>query len=223
MADIYVNGSFERLRVYGANTYCSGSHTMSFVLARDEKWPAASALTPVILGPFPSLRNGVTGHDPNKPDAPPSPAADFFMWEQFTTKPYFEPTPSSPSPPLKKVGEIATPWSSWHIAASSATFPSPENDERLAKLFQVLDGGIAAFEKDTAGAVQLLGTGELGCTYSEEDAKEWLEDVRFVRGGTRGVDMRIVENVVDILKDAGVVSQETGNDEVKRRVTAILK
>jgi hypothetical protein len=201
----------------------SGSHIMSFVLAKEQNWSTSSTLTPVVLGPFPALRDGVTGVDPANPQSPPSRSADFFMWEQFTTKPYLYSSPSSPSPPLKKIGEIFTPWPSWHIAASTSSFPSPANDPRLSQLFGALDRGIAAFEADTERVVKLLGTGELGCTYAEDDAREWLKDVKFVKGGTKGVDRCIVEGAVEILKEAGVVSRDLRGDEAVKAIAGILR
>ncbi|KAK2748498.1 hypothetical protein FQN57_000631 [Myotisia sp. PD_48] len=198
----------------GVSRLGSGSHIMSFVLAQQQNWPSTSPLTPAILGPFPSLRDGVTGQISG---ANGKPSADFFMWEQFTTKPYFEPTPSSPSPPLKKIGEIFTPWPSWHIVASTSMFPSPDTDDRLAQLFKVLDSGIVAFQEQTEQVIQQLGTGEFGCTYSEADAKEWLKDVRFVKT-SRGVDSSITENVINVLKTAGVISLEMDNKQALQKV-----
>lgn len=183
---------------------------MSFVLAQQQGWPSDS-LTTVPLGPFGALRTGVT-------DA----SAEFFMWEHFTTKPYFHATAENPAPPLKNIGEIYTPWPSWMIVASTAVFPDPAADARLEKLLAALDQGVRDFEADTAQAVRLLGTGELGCTYGEEDATEWLKDVRFVKG-TRGVSREIVEGVVDVLKVAGVIDQGMGHDEAVKRVVGIAR
>ena len=195
---------------------------MSFVLAQQQSWKPDS-LKPVVLGPFKSLRNGVTGYDEEAAKEPPNPQAEFFMWEHFTTKPYFAPAPeehgASP-PPLKKIGEIYTPWPSWMIVASTATFPSPDKDEALQQLFQTLDQGIQLFEADTAQVVRRLGTGEFGCTYAEDDAKEWLKSVRFAES-TRGVDRKEIEQVVDILKVAGVIDSGMANDEAVRRVVGI--
>lgn len=193
----------------------SGSHIMSFVLAQQQDW-AADSLTTAPLGPFQALRNGVTGDEqPNN-----TPTAEFFMWEHFTTKPFFHPTAEDPKPPLKKFSEIFTPWPSWLIVASTSTFPDPKHDEKLQQLFQVLDGGIQQFESDPAQAVKLLGTGELGCTYIEEDAKEWLKDVKFTKT-TRGVDRKVVEGVVDILKVAGVIDSSLDNEAAITRVVGI--
>ncbi|KAL2010584.1 hypothetical protein VTN00DRAFT_6391 [Thermoascus crustaceus] len=196
----------------GVSRLGSGSHIMSFVLAQQQGW-GPDSLSTVSLGPFNALRDGVTGTKPS---------AEFFMWEHFTTKSFFHPTASNPNPPLKKIGEIFTPWPSWHIVASDCTFPDPEKDENLAKLFEALDEGIREFERDAGQVVKLLGTGELGCHYEEEDAKEWLKDVKFVKG-TRGVDKKVVEGAVDVLKGAGVVAEDMPIEEAVKRVTGISK
>ncbi|KAG5291673.1 hypothetical protein I7I48_03545 [Histoplasma ohiense] len=209
----------------GVSRLGSGSHIMSFVLSQQQSWPSVSSpLTPVILGPFPSLRDGVTGLSPaSQGTSPSAPSADFFMWEEFTTKPFFHPSESSPSPQLKKIGEIFTPWPSWHIAASTSTFPSPAQDVRLSQLFEALDSGIAAFEADREHVVRLLGTGDLGCKYNDADAREWLKDVRFVKGGTRGVDNSVVDEVINILKVADVVPTNIGNKDAIEKVVGIFK
>jgi hypothetical protein len=194
---------------------------MSFVLAQQQKW-ASDSLETVPLGPFGPLRAGVTGIDKENPDQAPNPAAEFFMWEHFTTKPYFHPTIETPHPPLKNIGEIFTPWPSWMIVASTALFPNPEQDERLAALFQAFDQGIRDFEADTNKVIRLLGTGELGCNYIEEDATEWLKDVKFT-DATRGVDRGVIENVVDILKVAGVIDTAMENEEAVQRVIGISR
>lgn len=199
----------------------SGSHIMAFVLSQEQGWDADS-LTPVPLGPFQDLRNGVTGSGRSQSDQPSKPSAEFFMWEHFTTKPFFHSTRRNPQPPLKKFGEIYTPWPSWLIVASTSTFPSPADDDNLQKLFQLLDQGIKDLGADPVQAVKLLGTGELGCTYGEDDAMEWLKDVKFTNG-TRGVDAEVVENVVDLLKVAGVIDSSMSNDTAIERVIGIRR
>ncbi|KAI2793895.1 hypothetical protein POX_a00483 [Penicillium oxalicum] len=151
----------------GVSRLGSGSHIMSFVLAQQQGWKP-DGLSTVPLGPFGALRNGVTGQDETKPEQESNPTAEFFMWEHFTTKPFFHSTAETPNPPLKKIGEIFTPWPSWMIVASTAVFPDPEQDSRLQQLFQILDQGIQDFESNTTQVVTLLGTGELGCHYIEE-------------------------------------------------------
>ncbi|KIX08993.1 uncharacterized protein Z518_00071 [Rhinocladiella mackenziei CBS 650.93] len=185
-------------RRVGVSRLGSGSHVMAFVLAQQEGWlrPTADsrseALTAVPLGPFKDLRDGVTGA-----------SADFFMWEHFTTKPYFH----GDDTPLKKIGEIYTPWPSWQIAASTSTFPDPSSDATLKEIFESFDRGVNIFNSDPDVGIRMLGTGEAGCHYSEEDGREWLKDVRFVEG-TRGVDPRVMSGVADVLKTAGVIGAD---------------
>ncbi|KAF7720190.1 Nmt1/Thi5 family protein [Penicillium ucsense] len=205
----------------GVSRLGSGSHIMSFVLAQQQGWKP-DGLTTVPLGPFGALRNGVTGQDEAKSDQEANPTAEFFMWEHFTTKPFFHPTSEKPNPPLKKIGEIFTPWPSWMIVASTAVFPDPQQDSRLQQLFQILDKGIQEFEANTSQVVTLLGTGELGCHYVEEDAKEWLKDVKFTNA-TRGVDHKVIEGVVDVLKVAGVIDTAMSNNEAVQRVVGISR
>ncbi|KAL4913123.1 hypothetical protein BDW62DRAFT_170163 [Aspergillus aurantiobrunneus] len=200
----------------GVSRMGSGSHIMSFVLAQQQGWKPSS-LSPVVHGPFGALRDGVTGANESN-----SPLAEFFMWEQFTTKPFFHATSSNPDPPLKKIGEIFTPWPSWMVVASTSVFPDPETDERLRKLFGVLDEGVKEFNQDLGRVVGLLGTGELGCTYGEEDAGEWIKDVKFSEG-TKGVDGKVVEGVVDVLKVAGVIDSGLENAEAVESVVGIRR
>ena len=121
-------------------------------------------------------------------------------WEHFTTKPWFDGEDTK----LKKIGEIYTPWPSWHIAASTETFPSPDEDETLQAVFAALDKGIKSFNEDTEQGIRMLGNGEAQCYYSEEDGREWLKGVKFVEG-TRGVDEGVMKAVVDVLKTANVI------------------
>ena len=186
-------------RRVGVSRLGSGSHVMAFVLAQQEGWFDSSQssdeekLPTFILGPFKDLHDGVT-----------SSKADFFMWEHFTTKPFFH----GEDTPLKNIGEIYTPWPSWHIAASSKTFPDPEKDEKLQQLFEAFDQGVKDFKTNPDEGVRLLGTGELGCHYSEEDAREWLKAVEFANA-TKGVDAAIMEGVVKVLQGAGVINSAT--------------
>jgi hypothetical protein len=186
-------------RRVGVSRMGSGSHVMAFVLAQREGWFSSSPhsneekLPTVILGPFKELRDGVTS---NK--------ADFFMWEHFTTKPFFH----GEDTPLKNIGEIYTPWPSWHIAASSKTFPDPAKDEKLQQVFKAFDRGVEEFRNNPDEGVRLLGTGELGCHYTEEDARDWLKAVEFTEA-TKGVDVAMMESVVKVLQGAGVINPAT--------------
>ena len=193
----------QKHRRVGVSRLGSGSHVMAFVLAQQQGWLNAEksggqkALEIVPLGPFADLRDGVTGIKGQKA------TVDFFMWEHFTTKPYFH----GEKAPLEKISEIYTPWPSWHIAASTSRFPDPINDKNLKQIFQSLDLGIQSFNADTGPGLRMLGTGELGCHYTEDDAREWLKAARFT-SSTRGVEGHVMDHVVKVLQGAGVVEND---------------
>lgn len=221
--EINTVGDLARNRKVGVSRMGSGSHVMATVLAEREGWLKTQTgekkeLEFVPLGPFKELRDGVTGFTSTstsntttatgekkageKTDDQPDPRADFFMWEHFTTKPYF----AADDAPLKWIGEIYTPWPSWHIAASTSRFPDPQSDETLDLLFRAFDKGMAEFRGDEGRVVRMLGDGSAKCHYSEEDAREWLKSVEFFEG-TKGVERGVMRGVVDVLKGAGVISE----------------
>lgn len=171
---------------------------MGFVLADQQGWlsqkpsessPSSPYSDFVILNTFENLRKAVNSGE-----------ADFFMWEHFTSKRYYD------SGEIRKVGEIYTPWSSWKIVASTKLVRDGQLDLRLHDLFEKLDKGIRHFNDNHEEAVKYIST-ELD--YSEEDAREWLKTVRFPTS-TEGVDLSVAENTVNTLRKAGVLTAGKG-------------
>ncbi|KAH0545268.1 hypothetical protein FGG08_000567 [Glutinoglossum americanum] len=168
----------------GVSRIGSGSYVMGFVLADTQSWLQPNSeppFTPAVLGTFSKLRDAVNDGS----------TADFFMWEHFTSKRYYD------NGSIKRVGEIYTPWSSWKIVA----LPHLIGDSRLEKMFESIDKGIEHFEGHREEAVEYIST---RLDYSKEDATEWLGTVRFAKG-VRGVDGQVVEKTIESLRKAGVV------------------
>jgi ABC-type nitrate/sulfonate/bicarbonate transport system substrate-binding protein len=181
----------------GVSRIGSGSYVMGFVLADQQGWLTSGSESgspyadTVVLNTFANLRNAVNSGE-----------ADFFMWEHFTSKRYYD------SGEIRRVGEIYTPWSSWKIVASTqlTTQGGAGLDGRLEDLFGKLDRGIAYFNEHADEAVKYIST-ELD--YSEEDAREWLKTVRFPKQ-IQGVDPAVVEKTVQVLQKAGVLAEGNG-------------
>lgn len=170
---------------------------MGFVLADSFggiKSPGQPPFTVVPLHTFQKLREAVNDG-----------TADFFMWEHFTSKRYFD------SGEIVRIGEIYTPWSSWKIAAVDA------EDDRLRDLFEKLNQGVEYFLSHPEEAVGYIST-ELD--YSEEDARDWLKTVRFSQN-VRGVRRDVVTKTIEILEKAGVVEKE--KDAGVEKVIGILR
>ncbi|KAM7198976.1 hypothetical protein V8F33_004713 [Rhypophila sp. PSN 637] len=185
----------------GVSRIGSGSYVMGYVLADQQGWLSSKDETQsgdksepfketVVLNTFANLRRAVNNGE-----------ADFFMWEHFTSKKYYD------NGEIRRVGEIYTPWSSWKIVASTALIGAGNKlDERVEELFRKLNEGIKYFNEHLDEAVNFIST-ELD--YSEVDAREWLKTVRFPEN-TRGVDMAVVDKTVGLLCKAGVLVQGKG-------------
>lgn len=192
----------------GVSRIGSGSYVMSFVLADQQGWLNPSSGSPPfpveVLNTFSNLRDGVNDS-----------TADFFMWEHFTSKRYYD------KGEIKRIGEIYTPWSSWKIVAANhlltpknwssapnATKPplSPELEDVLDKI----NKGVKHFENNVEESIQFI-TSKLD--YSEEDAREWLKTVGFSQE-VKGVDKAVVDKTVGILQKAGVLGDEVDQSDM---------
>lgn len=176
----------------GVSRIGSGSYVMSFVLAGQqgwlqsssgEKWPAPFTFHP--LQNFANLRKGVNDG-----------TVDFFMWEHFTSKRYYD------NGEIKRIGEIYTPWPSWTIVMRD--YCDARSDGRMDDMLEKLDQGGKYFEENQEEAVKYIST-ELD--YSEEDAREWLKTVKFTKG-TSGTEIEMLDKVCNLLKSAGVVDED---------------
>jgi len=161
---------------------------MGFVLADTHNWLSTSSspetTAPFTITPlqtFAALRAAVNDR-----------SADFFMWEHFTSKRYYT------NGEIKRIGEIYTPWPSWHIVASHKTL---QEQTGLEKLMTKLNQGVEYFNGHQEEAVRYISS-ELD--YEKEDAREWLATVRFA-GDVKGVRESVVEGTVDVLRKAGVL------------------
>ena len=97
---------------------------------------------------------------------------------------------------IRRIGEIYTPWPSWHIVAH----PS-QKAEVVAAFAGAVNEGVNYFNEHLDEAVNWIA-GNLD--YSEEDAKEWLKTVKFSQD-CGIVEPEVVEKTLGILKKAGVV------------------
>ncbi|KAK1034407.1 hypothetical protein LTS16_015486 [Friedmanniomyces endolithicus] len=144
-----------------------------------------------VIGDFAALRKAVReGEGGNG-------GADFFMWEHFTTKHYWD------CGELKRVGEIYTPWPSWMIAARDP------KDVRLGGIVEKINQGVKYYLEHKQEAVQHITS---TMKYSKEDAEAWMGTVKFAED-VRGVDVGVVDETVKVLRKAGVLTEAAGGSE----------
>jgi ABC-type nitrate/sulfonate/bicarbonate transport system substrate-binding protein len=169
----------------------SGSHIMAYVLADQEQWltsPQDVEQTPFrfeIKNNFKTMRDAVN-----------SDAADFFLWETFTTKPWHD------SGEIRKLGEIVPPWSAFMIAASTKILA--QDCEGLRKFFRGVEEGIALFMNEKEGASLEWLQKQFG--YSDLDVKRWFDTVSYP-ARVSVVEMEKLNITSQILIKAGVLDK----------------
>lgn len=166
----------------GISRVGSGSQIMASVMALQRSWPTGGegagegaeegGISFHIDNTFPSLRSSVnTGR------------TSAFMWETFTTKPFYD------SGEVRKIGEVPTPWPSWTIAASTKTaLASGASRTLLDDFLHRLQGAIEDFTSEASlreGRPEEFIIKELG--YQRKDVEDWLKTVRWVGDGRGSV------------------------------------
>ncbi|KAK4544272.1 hypothetical protein LTR36_004482 [Oleoguttula mirabilis] len=176
----------------GVSRIGSGSYVMSYVLADQHGWLSSSVEEQApfgveVIGDFAALRAAVKDRK-----------ADFFMWEHFTTKHYWD------NGELKRIGEIYTPWPSWMITARNSA-----DKQQLKDMAEKINKGVQYFREHPEEAVEHITS---TMRYSKEDAEAWMKTVRFA-DDVHGVDPGVVDNTADLLRKAGVLKEAAGGSE----------
>ena len=197
----YVGKRDENEKHVDGKRFQSGSYVMSYVLADQYSWLRTHATTGeleeqpfdiVPLGTFSNLRNAVNRTSDGPSDEEKT--ADFFMWEHFTTKHYWD------AGEVKRVGEIYTPWPSWMITA--------RNDvarEELEDVLGRITKGVRHYLDNTDESVGFITS---TMQYSDEDARSWMKTVRFA-DDVSGVKPTVVSETIKVLVKAGVLRKGT--------------
>lgn len=204
----------------GISRLGSGSHIMSYVLADQMGWlksnstpaaaPTAGAMTAAedeevfkfaVLKDFKGLRDGVN-----------SQAADAFMWEQFTTKPFHD------TREVKRIGQITTPWPAFLIAVRTELLQ--QEAETVKRLMVAITESCALFmrERESGASVDYVAR-----TYhqKEEDVRAWFSTVRYADDCSH-VSREVLSNCVGTLIKARVLEGEFPAERlVDQRVAAL--
>ncbi|KAK9480035.1 hypothetical protein V1514DRAFT_326247 [Lipomyces japonicus] len=178
----------------GISRIGSGSYVMPFVLAKQQGWTTTttkSLFNFKILNNFKNLRDGVN-----------SKIADAFLWEFFTSKRYYD------SQEIKYVDRIYTPWPSWTITARTDIIESSLVDQ-LKSFLSGLNDGITFFNQNPENAIKHIST---NLDYTAQDASEWIKTVEFAKDVGKIDKHVIVDNTVEILAQAGVITDAKSLD-----------
>ncbi|KAI8873500.1 hypothetical protein GQ42DRAFT_130959 [Ramicandelaber brevisporus] len=150
---------------------------------------------------------------------------DAFLWENFTTKPYYD------SGVLRRLGIVLAPWSSFLIgqrrtstpatAAAATTAPADLQLQNAIDTFlNVLQESVEQFAdpapQTRAHAIEYLSK-RFG--YSKADATAWIEGVSYTKTATgrvqlREVDRAVMEKCMSVLKAAGAIDHARSPQDI---------
>lgn len=216
LSDLKTGQGLSRKCRVGISRIGSGSHTMGIYMGKKILGEQES-LEYVVANNFQGLRDGTHKGD-----------FDVFMWETFTTKPFFD------SGELRKVGEVPTPWTAFSFVCS--TEGGSERKEQIDKilsdsLFPALQEGVVAFVGDSEREATLDRIcNEHG--HQRRDAAQWLESCSYAVSTAEGSAIMSLEvtptkspfsinrdhtaRAMDILKEVGLVPPQLTVDDLLR-------
>ncbi|HEY8519362.1 MAG TPA: PhnD/SsuA/transferrin family substrate-binding protein [Gammaproteobacteria bacterium] len=157
----------------------SGSHLMSYVLARERGWPADGLRFVTVK----TLEGAVAAFEAGE--------ADVFLWEKLMTKPLVD------AGKFRRVGELAAPWPGF-VACATARALTEKRDAVRAAIEGVCRAAarVAADPSSPAAIAARYGL-------REPDVAEWL---RTTRWATRpAIDDAVVERVSEVLRELRLV------------------
>ncbi|KJD36089.1 ABC transporter substrate-binding protein [Tamlana sedimentorum] len=131
--------------------YGSGSHLMAYINAENHDWDLKSDLNFEVIKDLDGAVKGLTEG-----------AADYFMWEKFTTKPLVD------NGTFRRIGNCPTPWPCFVIAAREEFIEN--NPEELKTILEIINNTTLDF-KDIPSIDKTIAN-----RYEQqlEDVQEWL-------------------------------------------------
>ncbi len=150
--------------------YGSGSHLMAYINAQNEGWDTANLHFEVIKnlnGAIEALTKG---------------AADYFMWEHFTTKPLVD------KGIFRRVADCPTPWPCFVIAVREDILKTEA--EKIKKILQIINTTTLDFKK----IPDIDKT--LAHRYDQqiEDIREWLQLTEWSQSQIKNETLAEVQN-----------------------------
>ncbi|WMI67368.1 substrate-binding domain-containing protein [Mangrovimonas sp. YM274] len=170
----------------------SGSHLMAYINAQDNGWDTAKDLDFEVIDNLDGAIKGLTNG-----------AADYFMWEKFTTKPIVD------NGTFRRVGNCPTPWPCFVIAVRNEFLEA--NQETVKTILDIINNTTKDF-KDIPNIDQTISK-----RYDQklEDVQEWLSLTEWSQSN---LDKNTVEVVQNKLLDLNIIDSKLDYDALVENV-----
>lgn len=188
------NVGFQGTYRWGISRLGSGSHTMALYKSALTKKDNKAEF--VIANNFTQLREGVNRND-----------FDSFLWETFTTKPYFD------NGEISKLGEVSAPWPAFSFVTNVGA--NEENKQLIIKdiIFPGIKKAIDIFtsfnnEQETINRI----VHEF--KHTETDAKQWLSSCKYNNNLGMSISTKQINESIKIMKELGLIPTEFITEEL---------
>ena len=170
-------------RTFGISRPRSGSHLMSFVLARQQGWSPTEDIKLAMVRNLEGAREALAAGE-----------AEAFLWEKYTTKPLVD------AGEWRRVGECKTPWPPF-VMASRRGFAQ----KRRAHIKLVVDRVKSLVDEVAADEEATVADIHARFGQRREDVREWLAQTHWAC--QLSVDLDELQGVIDILGEVGVIDE----------------
>ena len=162
--------------------YGSGSHLMAYINAQQHQWDLEKDLKFEVIKNLDGAVEGLTQG-----------AADYFLWEKFTTKPIVD------DGVFRRIGNCPTPWPCFVIAVRNEFLET--HKEEVKTILEIINNTTSEF-KDIPSIDNTIAN-----RYDQkiEDVQEWLE---LTEWSQELIDEDTLSNVQNKLYDLDIISKK---------------
>jgi ABC-type nitrate/sulfonate/bicarbonate transport system substrate-binding protein len=165
---------------FAISRYGSGSHLMSYVLAKQEQWLKEHVHFNVIGDVY----GGIWALENNE--------ADYFLWEKYTTQPFVD------KGSCKRIGQVDTPWPCFVIACREEILA--QHAEIIQEIIQLVKAQVKKITADVKTAESIAWRYHL----SIQEVERWLSETRW---NTETIDLpSAIKPTIDFLMDAELIN-----------------
>ena len=172
--------------------YGSGSHLMAYINAKNHDWNLETDLNFEVIKNLTGAVEGLTND-----------AADYFMWEKFTTKPLVD------DGVFRRIGECPSPWPCFVIAVRDEFIEN--NEDELKTILDIINTTTSDF-KSIPSIDRTIAN-----RYDQEieDVQEWLSLTEWSQDV---IDEKTIENVQDELLKLDIISKKVNYSNLVTKI-----
>ena len=161
--------------------YGSGSHLMAYINAQNNKWDLENDLNFEVIKDLEGAVDGLTNN-----------AADYFMWEKFTTKPLVD------DGTFRRIDNCTSPWPCFVIAVRTEFLE--QNKDDVKTILNIINKTTSEFKNIPSIDKTIANRYE----QKLEDVKEWLT---LTEWSQNTIDAKTINNVQEKLLALNIIPE----------------